>query len=270
MRRTSSVIGAHRGLHGQGGVAGAQRVVFVGNGRAEQGHNAVAEHLVDGALEAVHGVHHVVDSGVEELLGGFGIKAADEFRRVLEVSKQHGDLLALAFEGAAGGEDFLGEIGGRVAERRVRAGSPWGGGRGSGLREKRGPAFATELGLGLIRKPALGTRHPEGCAAFVTKLQAIGILKATARAVHGCALRHGRGAAGVRGQTFQCAPLTWVYGMRCQYSRCRQVSSEKRETAPGAGGVRRNTLAVGSVTAVVDNYSTRPEPHRSAAVPLRP
>ena len=55
-------IGAHRGLHGKGGVAGAQRVVFVGNGGAEQRHNAVAEHLVDGALEAVHGVHHVVDA----------------------------------------------------------------------------------------------------------------------------------------------------------------------------------------------------------------
>jgi hypothetical protein len=46
-------IGAHRGLHGQGGVAGAQGVVFVANGGAKQGHDAVAEHLIDGALEAV-------------------------------------------------------------------------------------------------------------------------------------------------------------------------------------------------------------------------
>ena len=45
-------------------------------------------------------------------------------------------------------------------------------------------------------------------------------------------------AAGVCEQTFQCAPLTWMYGMRCQYSRCGEVSSEKHETAaePGVGG----------------------------------
>ena len=117
MRRTSSVVGAHRGLHGQGRVAGAQGVVFVGNGGAKQGHDAVAEHLVDGALEAVHGVHHAVDGRIEELLGGFGIEAADEFRRVFEIGKQHGDLLALAFQGGAGRDNFLGEVRGGVGPR---------------------------------------------------------------------------------------------------------------------------------------------------------
>ena len=82
-------IGAHRGLHGQGRVAGAQGVVFVGNGSTKQRHNAVAEHLVDGALETVHGVHHVVQRRMGELLGSFGIKAADEFGRVLEIGKEH-------------------------------------------------------------------------------------------------------------------------------------------------------------------------------------
>ena len=62
---------------------------------------------------------------------------------------------------------------------------------------KRGPTLATELGLWLIRKPALGTRHPEGCAAFVTKLQTLWILKATARAVHGCTLRLNRASGWV-------------------------------------------------------------------------
>ena len=51
-------------------------------------------------------------------------------RGVFEVGKQHGDLLALAFQGAAGGEDLLGEIG-RACRREVPG---WalaaGGGRG--------------------------------------------------------------------------------------------------------------------------------------------
>jgi hypothetical protein len=124
-------IGAHRGLHGQGRVAGAQGVVFVGDGGTEQGHNAIAKHLVDSALEAVHGVHHVVDGGVEELLGGFRIKTTDEFRRVFKIGEQHRDLLALAFEASFGGQDFLGQIWrrigkgctrGRWCDRRGRAG----------------------------------------------------------------------------------------------------------------------------------------------------
>ena len=65
---------------------------------------------------------------IEELLGGFGIEAPDKFRRVLEVGKQHRDLFALAFQGTAGGEDFLRQMGRRVGQ--------WGLWRG--LRDGRG------------------------------------------------------------------------------------------------------------------------------------
>ena len=60
---------------------------------------------------AMHGVHHALQHRIEELPGLLGIAVGEEFHRALEVGKQHGDLLALAFQGAAGGEDFLGEIG---------------------------------------------------------------------------------------------------------------------------------------------------------------
>jgi hypothetical protein len=33
-----------------------------------------------------------------------------QFHRALQVSKQHGDLLALAFQGALGGENLLGQM----------------------------------------------------------------------------------------------------------------------------------------------------------------
>jgi hypothetical protein len=92
-------------------------MVFVGNGGAKQGHNAIAEHLIHRALEAVHGGHHALQGRVEKLLGGFGIKAADEFCGVLEVGKQHRHLLALAGQGGAGSEDFVGEMGWGVDQR---------------------------------------------------------------------------------------------------------------------------------------------------------
>ena len=65
--------GLHGRLHGQGGIAGAQGVVF-GNRGAKQSHNAIAEHLIHRALKVVHGIHHELDSRIEELLGGFGIE----------------------------------------------------------------------------------------------------------------------------------------------------------------------------------------------------
>jgi hypothetical protein len=92
-------------------------VVFVGNGGAKQGHDAIAEHLVDGALEAVHGVHHAVDGRIEELLGGFGIETTDEFRRVLEIGKEHGDLLTLTCQGGTGRQNFLGQVRGGIGPR---------------------------------------------------------------------------------------------------------------------------------------------------------
>ena len=96
-------------------------MVFVGNRRAKQGHNAIAQHLIHRALEAVHSVHHELHGRIEELLGGFGIEAADEFGRVFEVGKQHRDLLAFAFQGGAGGEDLVGQMGWGIGQwRRVR------------------------------------------------------------------------------------------------------------------------------------------------------
>jgi hypothetical protein len=59
-----------------------------------------------------------------------------EFHRALEVSKQHRDLLALAFQGAAGGENLLSEIGGGVRQWRpcsLLGGRRGGWGRGAGV-----------------------------------------------------------------------------------------------------------------------------------------
>ena len=103
---------AHSSLHRQRRVTGPHGVVFVGHWRPEQGHDAVAQYLVDRALVAMHGVHHAVQGGIQEPLGGFGVEVGDELGRPFQVGKQHRDLLALAFQRTPGGEDLLGQMGG--------------------------------------------------------------------------------------------------------------------------------------------------------------
>ena len=93
-------VPAHRLLHAQRRVAGAHRVVLVGERRAEQRHDAVAHDLVHGALVAMHGLHHPLEHGIEELARLLGIAVGEQLHRALEVGEEHGDLLALAFEGA--------------------------------------------------------------------------------------------------------------------------------------------------------------------------
>ena len=126
-------IGPHRGLHGQGGVAGAHGVVLMGQRGAKQRHDAIAHDLVDRAFIAVHGVHHAFQRRVEELPGLLGVAVGEQLHRALEVGKQHRDLLALAFQGTAGGQDLLGQIGGRVGEGCRSWVLRWRGG-GSGTR----------------------------------------------------------------------------------------------------------------------------------------
>src|SRR5262245_2391175 len=87
---------------------------------------------------------------------------------------------------------------------------------------------------GWVVKAAVRATPAERAGTLPAKLHAFRILKATARAAHGCALRHGRTSNWVRAGRRR-APLISVYGLRCQYSRCGKVSSEKHETAADAG-----------------------------------
>jgi hypothetical protein len=51
---------------------------------------------------------------VEELARLLRVAVGQQLHGAFEVGKQHGDLLAFAFEGSFGGEDFLGQVRGRV------------------------------------------------------------------------------------------------------------------------------------------------------------
>ena len=142
----------HRLLHPQRRVARAHGVVLVGQRRAEQRHDAVAHHLVDGALVPVHGLHHVLEDGIQERAGLLGIAVGEQLHRALEIGEEHRDLLALALQRAPGGEDLLGEVLRRVAVRRApgprRAAEPL-------------PTAAAKLIAGVIGEPARGADDRE-------------------------------------------------------------------------------------------------------------
>ena len=87
-------------LHAQRAVAGPHRVVFMGDRRTEQGHDAIAHDLVDRPLVAMHRLHHALQHRVQQLPGVLGVALGQEFHGASEVGKQHGHELALTFEGA--------------------------------------------------------------------------------------------------------------------------------------------------------------------------
>ena len=116
-------------LHAQRGVAGADGVVLMPNRRAEERHDSVAHHLVDGTLVVMDGLHHPLEDGVEEVARLLGIAVSEQLHRPLEVGEEDGHLLTLAFEAALRRENLLGEVprgvglrGGRTNRGRGAAG----------------------------------------------------------------------------------------------------------------------------------------------------
>ena len=112
----------HALLHPECRVACPHCMVLMGQRRAEQRHDPVAHHLVDGALVAVDGLHHPLEDGVEKLAGLLGVAVGEQLHRALQVGEEHRDLLALALERGLRGEDLLGEVLGRVAGRESNRG----------------------------------------------------------------------------------------------------------------------------------------------------
>jgi hypothetical protein len=145
-------IALHGGLHGQGGVTGPHRVIFMGDWRPEERHDAVPEHLVHGAFVAVHGAHHDVQRWVQERAGLFRIETRNQLGGAFEIGKEHGHLLPLAFQGTARCKNLLNEIGRGVGERGRGLHGFGGGGR-------RGIARPDEHGAVLLNGPLVELKH---------------------------------------------------------------------------------------------------------------
>jgi hypothetical protein len=94
-------------LHTQGCVAGAHGMVLVGDRSAEQRHDAIACRLVDGTLIVMNRLHHQRQDRLEKVASLFRVAVGEQFRRALGIGKQHGNLLALAFDCRPGVQDLL-------------------------------------------------------------------------------------------------------------------------------------------------------------------
>jgi hypothetical protein len=64
-------------LHPERGIARPYGVIFMGERRAEQRHDAVAHHLVDGTLVVMDRLHHPLEDGIENLARLFGVAVSE-------------------------------------------------------------------------------------------------------------------------------------------------------------------------------------------------
>ena len=87
---------ARRLHHRQRGLTGAQGVIFLRMGHAEDHHQPVAHAAHDGAVEAIDRVSHAGQRGRKRIERVLGILVADQFGRADNVGEQNRDDLALA------------------------------------------------------------------------------------------------------------------------------------------------------------------------------
>ena len=152
-------------------------MILVRERRPEQGHDAVAHHLIDSSLVAMHRFHHSLKHRIEDLAGFFRIAISKEFHRALQIGEQDCDLLALALECALRREDLLGEVLRRVGVRRQ-------GPARCAVRAEFGAAFAAELLFGGIGCAAGCAHSGQTRAALAAEFQGGGVFMLAARALH--------------------------------------------------------------------------------------
>src|SRR3989454_5115895 len=103
-------VALDRFLHSERCITSPYRMVLMSDGRPEERHNPITHHLVDRALVAVDRLHHEFEHRVQDLARLLGVPVGEQLHGALYVGEEHGDLLALAFQGGPGGEDFLGQV----------------------------------------------------------------------------------------------------------------------------------------------------------------
>ena len=158
----------------------SQGVILVGDGRAEQGHEAVAEKLIDGSFVAVDLAEHQLEGSVHEGVGVLGIEPFGQRGEAGDVDEEHGDELALALEHSPRGEDLLGQVLGRVGTGGCEALALRRGAR----RPHRVAAFLAEPVAGAVGRAALRARDEQAQPAVGTELRIRRSFNQAARTLH--------------------------------------------------------------------------------------
>src|SRR5262249_22170318 len=177
------------------GQRGPPGVVLVGERGAEQGHEPVAEELVDRALVPVHLDQDRLEEPVEQRVHGLGSEPLGQRGRAGDVAEENRHLLALALEGGAGGHDALGQVLWRVAGGGVEVGGRRAAGGGVAQVEA---AAVAEVAAGHHRRLAARAVPRELSPALAAKPGTGAILRVAPGTVH-AGLLHGRGRRGAPG-----------------------------------------------------------------------
>ena len=114
----------------QGGEHRAASVILVGKRGAKEGHEAVTQELINGPFVTMDRAEGQLEELVQDGMHDLWPKLCSQARRVGQITKEYGDLFPLTFQGTAGGEDFLREIGRGVGEGRLCTGLLRSGGGG--------------------------------------------------------------------------------------------------------------------------------------------
>ena len=158
-------------LDGEGGVAGPEGMVLVGEWCAEEGHDAVTGELVDRPLVLVDLIHEDLEAPVHDPVDLLGVELLGDGGEVRHVGKEDGDELALPFDRAPGGEDLLGQKLGSVG---LGMGEIEGRGGGEGV-----AALAAELPVQRDRGAAGGTYELQPGTAFLAESHSFAVVKLT-------------------------------------------------------------------------------------------
>src|SRR6266850_8531502 len=156
---------------------GALGMILVRNWRTKEGHEAVAQELIDGALVPVDLLEHQRKGTVHQLVHVFRVELLGNRREPRDIGEQYRYLLALPFEGSSRGQDLFGQVPGGIAER----GLEW---RGWRLPGKGGGALPAERKPGQVHEAALQTAEAERAGTLTTKPHPLRIVKLTAGAAH--------------------------------------------------------------------------------------
>jgi hypothetical protein len=85
-------------------------MVLMGYRCTKQGHETIAQELIDGALIAVHLVERQFEETVQQGVHRLRPNVLCQSSRISQIAEQHRNLFAFAFESTAGGENLLSKM----------------------------------------------------------------------------------------------------------------------------------------------------------------